>query len=400
MSKQPQPKKRKTEEAGNMTSAPEQFEGFMIADTNKWSDFKREKFTPKIFEEYDVDIENECCGVCGSDVHTITGGWGELATSPICVGHEIIGKVLRVGPKVKSFKPGDRVGVGAQVQSCMKCPMCKSDNENYCPHMVDTYMAPYKLDGGNPDKPVSDKDMKDSSGKQIFSQGGYSSHTRAHEQFVFKIPDNIPSHEAAPMMCAGLTVYSPLRRAGTGPGKKVAVLGIGGLGHFALMWARAMGAEVWALSHTASKKDTALKLGAHHFVDTTQKGWEKDLAFTFNFILNAADMTHEFDMQTYLSTLAINGEFHNVGLPDQPMPQMMAQVFTSNGSKIGGSHIGSKAEAIEMLQLASEKNLHPMIETIPISEAGCKKAVEKVKVNDVRYRVTLTDFHTVFGTGK
>jgi alcohol dehydrogenase (NADP+) len=95
-----------------------------------------DQFTPKIFEEYDVDIENECCGVCGSDVHTITGGWGELATSPICVGHEIIGKVLRVGPKVKSIKPGDRVGVGAQVQSCMKCPMCKSDNENYCPHMV------------------------------------------------------------------------------------------------------------------------------------------------------------------------------------------------------------------------------------------------------------------------
>jgi alcohol dehydrogenase (NADP+) len=261
-------------------------------------------------------------------------------------------------------------------------------------------MSPYKLDGGNPDKPISDKDMKDSSGKQIFSQGGYSSHSRVHEQFVFKIPDNIPSHEAAPMMCAGLTVYSPLRRAGTGPGKKVAVLGIGGLGHFALIWARALGAEVWALSHTPSKKDTALKLGAHHFVDTTQKGWEKDLAFTFNFILNAADMTNEFDMQTYLSTLAVNGEFHNVGLPDEPMPQMMAQVFTSNGSKIGGSHIGSKAEAIEMLKLASEKNLHPMIETIPISEAGCKKAVEKVKVNDVRYRVTLTDFHKVFGTGK
>jgi len=241
--------------------------------------------------------------------------------------------------------------------------------------------------------------MKDSSGNQIWAQGGYSSHSRVHEQFVFKIPDNIPSTEAGPMMCAGLTVYSPLVRAGTGPGKHVAILGIGGLGHFAIMWARALGAEVTALSHSSSKKDTALKLGAHHFVDTTKKGWHEDLAFTFNFILNAADMTNEFDMQAYLSTLAVNGEFHNVGLPDKPLPQMQAQIFTTNGSKIGGSHLGSKKEAIEMLKLAGEKNLHPMIETIPISERGCKEAVEKVKNNDVRYRVTLTDFHKAFGTG-
>lgn len=111
-------------------SAPEQFTGFMIHDKNKWSDFKKGKFTPKIFEDNDIDIENECCGVCGSDVHTITGGWGDLPVKPICVGHEIIGKVLRVGPKVKDIKVGDRVGVGAQIQSCMQCPQCKSNNEN------------------------------------------------------------------------------------------------------------------------------------------------------------------------------------------------------------------------------------------------------------------------------
>lgn len=381
-------------------AAPDQFQGFMVNSAKEWNKFTKEKFTPKIFEEYDVDIENECCGVCGSDVHTITGGWGEIAHTPICVGHEIIGKVLRVGDKVKEFKAGDRVGVGAQVQSCMKCAMCKSDNENYCPEMVDTYGASYKIDGGNPDKPVSSQDMKDKSGNQIWAQGGYSSHSRVHQQFVFKIPDNIPSHEAGPMMCAGLTVYSPLRRAGAGAGKKVAILGIGGLGHFAIMWARAMGAEVTALSHSPNKKDTALKLGAHHFVDTTRKDWAEDLKYTFNFILNAADMTNEFDMAMYLSTLAINGEFHNVGLPDKPLPTMMAQIFTTNGSKIGGSHIGSKKEMMEMLKLASQKGLHPMIETIKISELGCKEAVEKVKKNDVRYRVTLTGFHEAFGTGK
>jgi alcohol dehydrogenase (NADP+) len=256
-------------------------------------------------------------------------------------------------------------------------------------------MAPYNEDEGHSDKP-----MKDSSGNQIFSQGGYSSHIRAHEQFVFKVPENISSTDAGPMMCAGLTVYSPLVRAGTGPGKKVAILGIGGLGHFALLWAKALGAEVWALSHTPSKEAEAKKLGADHFVCTKNEKWTEGLDFTFNFILNCADMTNEFDLSAYLGTLAVNGEFHNVGLPDKPLPEMKAQVFTPNGSKMGGSHIGSKKEAIAMLKLASEKNIKPMIETIDISEAGCKKAVEKVKVNDVRYRVTLTGFHKAFGTGK
>ncbi|KAH6684603.1 putative NADP-dependent alcohol dehydrogenase 6 [Halenospora varia] len=378
-----------------MPAAPEQFEGFMINDTKNWSTFKKGKFTPKHFEEHDVDIESECCGVCGSDVHTITGGWGELATTPLCVGHEIIGKVLRVGSKVTTVKPGDRVGVGAQVQACMKCKLCKSDNENYCPHMVDTYNAPYNEDEGHSDKP-----MKDKNGNQIFSQGGYSSHYRAHEYFVFPIPDSIPSHEAAPMMCAGLTTFSPLVRAGVGPGSKVAILGIGGLGHFGLLWAKALGAEVWALSHTPNKKEEALKLGADHFVSTGDKNWAEPLAFTFSFILNCADMTNEFDLPTYMSTLDIKGEFHNVGLPDQPLPQIKSQAFASNAAKLTGSHIGNRPEMLSMLKLASEKGLKPMIETIDISEEGCKKAVEKVKVNDVRYRVTLIGFHEVFGTGK
>jgi alcohol dehydrogenase (NADP+) len=265
--------------------------------------------------------------------------------------------------------------------------------KNDSDHIPDTYNAPYNLDEGHSDKPMKDKD-----GNQIFSQGGYSSHSRVHERFVFPIPDNIPSHEAGPMMCAGLTTYSPLVRAGCVPGKKVAILGIGGLGHFGILWAKALGAEVWALSHTPGKKAEALKLGADHFVSTGDKDWAKPLAFTFNFILNCADMTNEFDLSTYMSTLAVNGEFHNVGLPDKPLPQMMAQDFAPNGAKIAGSHIGSRPEALAMLKLASEKGLHPMIETMDISEAGCKKAVEKVNVNDVRYRITLTGFHKAFGT--
>lgn len=192
----------------------------------------------------------------------------------------------------------------------------------YRADLADTYGAPYNVGGADSGKPMKDKD-----GNQIWSQGGYSSHSRVHEQFVFPIPDNIPSYEAGPMMCAGLTTYSPLRRAGTEPGKKVAIVGIGGLGHFALLWAKGLGAEVTALSHTAGKKEEALKLGADHFVCTKDKDWAKPLAFTFDFILNCADMTNEFDLKTYMSTLAVNGTFHNVGLPDKPLPEMMAQDF-------------------------------------------------------------------------
>ena len=243
--------------------------------------------------------------------------------------------------------------------------------------MPDTYGAPY------PDGTIS--------------QGGYASHIRAHEYFVFKIPDNIKSEDAAPMMCAGLTVWSPLVRAKVGPGKKVAVLGIGGLGHFAILWAAALGAEVYALSHSPSKKDDALKLGAKDFIVTGEKDWQKPYAFEFDFILNTADMTHTFDMQTYMSTLNINGEFHNVGLPDEPLPKMMAQDFAPNGSKIGGSHIGSRPEMLAMLKLASEKNIKPIIETKQISEEGCSEVVQKVKDNKVRYRFTLTGYDKAFG---
>lgn len=199
------------------------------------------------------------------------------------------------------------------------------------------------------------------------------------------------------MMCAGLTVWSPLVRAGTGPGKKVAIVGMGGLGHFAVLWAAALGAEVTVLSHTPDKKDDAMKLGAKHFVLTNEKDWEKDLAFTFDFCLNSADMTQEFDISKYLSILKVNCHFHQVGLPDEPLPQIKAQAFAPNGSALSASHLGSRPEMLAMLKLAADKKLDPIVETISISEAGCKEAVERVKTNDVRYRFTLTDFDKAFG---
>jgi alcohol dehydrogenase (NADP+) len=321
--------------------------------------------------------------VCGSDVHTITGGWGEF-NKPLCVGHEIVGKAIKVGKDVKTVKVGDRVGVGAQIWACLECDVCKSGpggNENYCPQQVDTYNAPYP----------------EGHGDGIISQGGYASHIRAHEYFTFPIPDAIETKDAAPMMCAGLTTYSPLYRFGAGPGKNIGILGIGGLGHFGILWAKAMGANVYAISHTPEKEKDALALGAKEFICTKDEKWTEKYKFKFDFILNCADMTNEFPMADYMSTLAVNGEFHNVGLPDKPLPEMMAQQFAPNGSKISGSHIGCRTEALEMLKLAAEKNVKPYIQTLDISEAGCKDAVEKVKTNDVRYRFTLVGFEKAFG---
>ncbi|KAI9728035.1 MAG: hypothetical protein M1834_007849 [Cirrosporium novae-zelandiae] len=355
---------------------PDTFEGYMVKSHDQWSTFTKEEFKPKPFESHDIDIAIDACGVCGSDVHTLTGGWGGKDL-PLCVGHEVVGRAVKVGEDVKTIKVGDRVGVGAQIWSCLKCKNCKEDNENYCPDLVDTYGAYYK-DGTK-------------------TQGGYASHMRAHEYFTFKIPDNIPTEIAAPMLCAGITVYSPLIRAKMGPGKKVAVLGIGGLGHFALMFASALGAETYALSHSPHKKSDALALGAKEFITTSTPNWHVPWAFTFDLILNTADMTHTFDLPAYMSTLAVNGCFHNVGLPDEPLPTLRAQQFTPNGCMIGGSHIGSRPEMVGMLELASRKGLKSWVETVQVGEEGCKEAVERVKGNKVHYRFTLVGFDKVFG---
>jgi len=199
------------------------------------------------------------------------------------------------------------------------------------------------------------------------------------------------------MLCAGLTVWSPLVRAGTGPGKQVAVVGLGGLGHFAVMWASALGAEVTVISHSPSKKADALNLGAKHFVNSGEEDWHKPLAFKFDFVLNAADATNEFDLKSYLSICKVNCQFHNVGLPDKPLEGIKPQMFMTNGCSIGASHIGSRVECLDMLKLAAEKKLFPLVETIPVSEKGCAEAVERLKNNKVRYRFTLVDYDKAFG---
>ena len=171
----------------------------------------------------------------------------------------------------------------------------------------------------------------------------------------------------------------------------------GGLGHFALLFASALGADVTAISHSPDKEADAKKLGAKHFISTAEKDWHKPHAFEFDWVLNSADMAHHFDLNQYLSILNVNGELHHVGLPDEPLQQMQAQDFTVNGSKMGSSHIGNRPEMLEMLDFIDKKGLKPVIETLPVSEKGCAEAVKRLSDNDVRYRFCLTDFDKAFG---
>ncbi|KAF8200233.1 NADPH-dependent alcohol dehydrogenase [Pholiota molesta] len=349
----------------NIKSSDLQWKGYAVKDTEHWDQPELIDFEPKRFEDYDVDVKIEYCGVCGSDVHTVTGGWGKPML-PVIPGHEITGRVVKVGPKVTEFNVGDRVGVGAQVCSCFECRLCKTDNENYCPKAVNTYNAKYQ----NGD----------------IAHGGYSTAIRAHERFVFPIPKEIPLEQASPMLCAGLTVFSPLVRNGAGPGKLVGVVGIGGLGHFAIQFAKALGAEVVSFSHSPDKENDARELGASHFV-ITDKGFAEDWQGKLDIIICTVDVSKGLPLEGLMSTLTVGGRLIMVALPDENLPSMNAFQFSKNACLLGGSHIGSKKEVLQMLDLAVKKGVKSYVEMLPMKEAG--KALRNVKDNSVRYRHVL-----------
>lgn len=358
---------------------PDTFTGLCVDGPDSWNKFRKAELKPKSFGDRDIDVQIDACGVCGSDVHTVTGGWGGFK-GPLCVGHEVVGKAIKVGSQVKGIKVGDRVGVGAQVHACLKCELCTADptNECYCQEaMVDTYNSQYP-DGS-------------------WAHGGFASHIRAHEFFTFKIPDSLDTKTTAPLLCAGLTTYSPLFRAGVGPGKRVGIVGIGGLGHLGVQWSAALGAETYALTHSPHKVEDCKKLGAKDVIVTSKDGWAKPWKYKFDFILNCSDMTNEFDLPTYFSLLKPGSDFHMVGLPDKPLPELMAQTFAGNAPKLTGSHLGNHKEMEDMLQLAAAKGVKPWVETIDISEKGCQEAVERLKANKVHYRFTLTGYDKAFG---
>lgn len=311
----------------------------------------------------DVVIDIKYCGVCHSDIHQARDEWGN-STFPMVPGHEIVGIVRAVGSKVTRFKIGDRVGVGCFVDSCTTCAKRDLDLEQYLPGLVVTYNG-VEADGTP-------------------TQGGYSDHIVVKEGYVLSIPDNLPLDAAAPLLCAGITLYSPLRHWKAGPGKKVAIVGLGGLGHMGVKLAHAMGAEVTVLSQTLSKKEDGLKLGADHYYATKDPETFTKLAGSFDLII--CTVAAEIDWNAYLNLLKVDGDLVLVGIPENPVPVHAFSLVPARRS-ISGSMIGSIKETQEMLDFCGEHGIVSEIETIRMEQIN--EAYERVVRSDVRYRFVI-----------
>jgi alcohol dehydrogenase (NADP+) len=314
----------------------------------------------------DVLIEIKYAGICHSDIHTARGEWGEIEY-PIVPGHEIAGIVAEVGSDVTKHTVGDRVGVGCMVDSCRECVNCKKGEEQYC------------LKGNTPTY-----NGVNTYGTGERTQGGYSTHVVVTEDFVLKIPEGIALENAAPLLCAGITTYSPLRHWGAGPGKKVAVIGLGGLGHMAVKLAHAMGAEVTVLSRTLSKKEDGLQLGADSYYATSDTETFEKLAGNFDLIINT--VSARIDLDQFLSLLAVDGALVNVGAPPEALSMQVFSLIMGRKS-FAGSLIGGIAETQAMLDFCAEHGLGAEIELINADDIDT--AYQRVLASDVRYRFVI-----------
>lgn len=314
----------------------------------------------------DVLIEIKFAGICHSDIHTARGEWREIEY-PFVPGHEIVGIVTEVGPEVTKHKVGDRVGVGCLVNSCGKCEYCKEGNEHYCETgSVGTYASYDKYGDGK------------------LTQGGYSSHIVVTENFVLHIPDGLEMDEAAPLLCAGITTYSPLRHWNAGPGVKVGVIGMGGLGHMAVKIAHAMNAEVTVLSHSDKKREDSDAFGADHYVNTSEEGALDSLKRSLDLIINTVSVVTDVD--TYLALLRPQGTMVNVGAPPEPL-SVNAFSLLGGRKSLSGSNIGGIRETQEMLDFCAEHHVAPQIEKITADQID--EAYERVVNSDVRYRFVI-----------
>lgn len=313
----------------------------------------------------DVLIAVRYAGICHSDIHLVRGDWGPV-TYPQVVGHEIAGEVVEIGSAVTKFAVGDRVGVGCMVDSCRKCDNCLAGMENYC------------LNGNTQTYASVDRDG-------TITQGGYSTHIVVDQDFVLRIPEAIPYEAAAPLLCAGITTYSPLAHWNAGPGTKVAVVGMGGLGHLAVKIAAAKGAQVTVLSQSLSKQADGLSFGARHYYATSDPDTFTALANTFDLIVNTVSSA-DIDLDAYLSLLRLDGTLVNVGAPPQPLPVSVFTLF-GNRRSFAGSGIGSIAETQEMLDFCAERGVVPEIELISAEQIN--DAYERVLRSDVRYRFVI-----------
>lgn len=312
----------------------------------------------------DVLIQIRYAGICHSDIHTVRGEWGQVKY-PLTVGHEIVGEVVEVGDQVSKHAVGDRVGVGCMVNSCRECDNCRAGEEQYCR-------------GGNTGTYASvDRDG-------TITQGGYSTHIVVDEDFVLKVPESIPYEAAAPLLCAGITTYSPLRHWKAGKGSRVAVIGLGGLGHMAVKLAHALGAEVTVLSQSLRKKEDGLRLGADHYFATSNPATFTDLAHSFDLIINTVSAV--VDIDAYLKLLALDGTMVNVGAPPEALPLHVFTLF-SNRTSFAGSSIGGIRETQEMLDFCAEHGIACDVELI--SAEAINEAYERVLASDVRYRFVI-----------
>lgn len=331
--------------------------------------FKATTIERRDLKPKDVLIGIKFTGICHSDIHSAYGEWGQQ-TYPLVPGHEIAGIVTEIGSEVTKHAIGDRVGVGCMVDSCGECENCLKGEEQFClKGMTGTY--------GSIDKYGQ------------FTQGGYSTHIVVTEDFVLKIPDGIELDVAAPLLCAGITTYSPLHHWQAGPGKKIAVIGLGGLGHMAVKIAHAMGAEVTVLSQTLSKKDDGLRLGADHYYATSDSTTFEKLANSLDLIINT--VSAKIDITAYLGLLKVDGVLVNVGAPAEPLAVNVFSLIMGRRS-FAGSLIGGIRETQEMLNFCAEHKIGSDIEVI--SADRIDEAYERVLKSDVRYRFVI-DINTM-----
>jgi alcohol dehydrogenase (NADP+) len=312
----------------------------------------------------DVGIKIAYAGICHSDIHTARGEWGNVIF-PLVPGHEIAGTVEEIGSEVTRYAVGDRVGVGCMVGSCGECVECLAGEEQFClKGNIGTYNAVGK--DGRP------------------TEGGYSTHIVVDEGFVLRIPDGLPLDEAAPLLCAGITLYSPLKHWGAGPGQRVAIVGMGGLGHVGVKIAHALGAEVTVLSQTLSKEEDGRRFGADHYYATNDDATFEQLKGRFDLIINT--VSTELPIDTYLSLLRRDGAFVMVGLPPGPLP-VQAESLVNFRLSFTGSSIGGIRETQEMLDFCAEHHVGAEIEVI--SGAQIDHAWDRVVDSSVRYRFVI-----------
>jgi uncharacterized zinc-type alcohol dehydrogenase-like protein len=317
--------------------------------------------------ENDVQIEILFCGVCHSDLHQVRNEWKEsMATVYPCVpGHEIVGRVTKVGSAVKKFKAGDLAAVGCMVDSDHTCPECQAGLEQFCPNFTLTYNFPDKHLGG-------------------VTYGGYSDSIVVDQRFVLRVPANLDLAGAAPLLCAGITTYSPMHHWGVTKGKKVGVVGLGGLGHMGVKFAHALGAHVVVFSTSPKKKEDALRLGADEVVISKNADEMQKHAGSFDFILDAVSADH--DINAYLTLLRRDGNLTMVGAPEKPLPVSVFNLIMGRRS-LSGSPIGGIAETQEMLDFCGKHNITSDVEVIPIQKVN--EAYERLLKSDVKYRFSI-----------